>query len=169
MDMSAWPLVFLAEETGVSRGNHCRKLTYIITYDMIFWICPSIYLADHILFSFWILPITKIEQDTYQNFASRFLLAVLFHYLLSTTPWTYVYPNLFFFSVLGLFMLSINASVSACETPTNFPSINALEIGGSDVIGAHERLHTVLSEFCPGFFLGAVIAVALSAFTYGQN
>ena len=30
-----------------------------------------------------------------------------------------------FLLVLGLFMLSTNASVSACETPTNRPSINA--------------------------------------------
>jgi len=42
-------------------------------------------------------------------------------------------------------------------------------MGGSDVIGAHERLDTVLSEFCPGICPGAVIAVALPVFTYGQN
>jgi hypothetical protein len=42
-------------------------------------------------------------------------------------------------------------------------------MGGSDVIGAHERLDTVLSEFCPSICPGAVITVALPAFTYGQN
>jgi hypothetical protein len=82
--MSAWPSILLVEETGVPRGNHCRKLTYIITYDMRFWICPSTYHADH------------------ENKTKR-----------------------------------------------------------SDVNGAHERLDTVLSEFCPGICPGAVIAVAL--------
>jgi hypothetical protein len=42
-------------------------------------------------------------------------------------------------------------------------------MGGSDVIGAHERLDTVLSEIYPGICPGAVIAVALPAFTYEQN
>jgi len=39
-------------------------------------------------------------------------------------------------------------------------------MGRTDVIGAHERLDTV---FCPGICPRAVIAVALPAFTYGQN
>jgi hypothetical protein len=53
MDMSAWPSVLLAEETGVPGGNHGRKLTYIITYDMRFWICPSTYYADHEIKLLW--------------------------------------------------------------------------------------------------------------------
>ena len=61
-----------------------------------------------------------------------------------------------------------NAHKSSFDKRRHFAN-NRWQMGGTDVIGALERLDTVLSEFCPGMWPWAVIAVALPAFMYGQN
>ena len=120
------------------------------------------------------------ETDIDQRALSRGMITVLlwkkacinlfityFNIELKRTKLTFLCLDFSYFLQKSPFLLPKPQQIFSRWTPTF--SKRQLTGGRKWRHGAHERLHIMLSEFCPDICPWPDIAVALPVFTYGQN